>query len=92
MLSCEKVKLGPNIQSLVLLATVWTEPELSCDISDAMCLPFYYIGKQNICFIFGCLRRWRGFGVNMAVKKISSLFGPAYLGVLEHSFFFEFQI
>ena len=35
-----------------------------------------------------------GFGVNVAVKKkIPSFFGPAYLGVLEHScFLFEFQI
>lgn len=32
------------------------------------------------------------FKVNVAVKKIPSLFGPAYLAVLEHSYFLiEFQ-
>ena len=35
-----------------------------------------------------------GFGVNVAVeKKVPSFFGPAYLGVLEHScFLLKFQM
>ena len=45
----------------------WFHKQLSCDVSAAACLPLYYIAKQNTCFIFGCWRRWMGFGVNVAV-------------------------
>ena len=41
--------------------------QLFCDVSGAACLLLYYIAKQNICLIFGCWRRWMGFGLNVAV-------------------------
>lgn len=38
-------------------------------------------------------RRRMGFGVNVAVEKVPSFFGPAYLAVSERSCFLpEFQI